>query len=46
MQPSTPDFKHAGKLIIIDDDDPNHYIEAGTYTNNITLSLYPVESAS
>ncbi|CAD8148432.1 unnamed protein product [Paramecium octaurelia] len=46
MQPSTPDFKHAGKLIIIDDDDPNHYIEAGTYTNNITLSLYPVEAAS
>lgn len=38
MQPLTPDFKHAGNLIIVGNDDPNFYIEAGTYTNEIILS--------
>lgn len=35
----TPDFEHNGHLIIIADDNPNFYIEAGTYTNDIALSV-------
>lgn len=35
----TPDFENAGALIIIGDDNPIIYIEAGTYTNDILLSI-------
>ena len=42
MQPSTPNFQHNGSLIIIGDDNPNLYIEAGTYTNNLYLTLSPL----
>lgn len=39
MQPIPPEFLHAGGLIVIGNDDPNYYIEAGTYTNEILLSI-------
>ena len=42
----TPNFLNAGKLILIGNDDDEINIEAGTYTNNITLSLSPANSTS
>lgn len=35
----TPNFQHNGSLIILANDNPNFYIEAGTYTNDILISL-------